>query len=177
MTMTHRPRSTISIDRTILEHPQAVHLHRIRAAIWLYLLLLDRLGEGSDSLEVNPSEVSQAMGVKEGTIRSWIGHLKKGRYIDARRTNGALVVKLRGTRVAIASESPKPPPRAFTVKQIVKSLGEGADPQAIQGVLADYPDAVIRKALAATLAVPAERIRRSRTALFLFLLKRYEEKD
>ena len=45
--------------------------------------------------------------------------------------------------------------------------------EAFEAALKLYPDLVIRRALAGALAPPDERIHRSRTALFLYLLKRY----
>jgi len=57
----------------------------------------------------------------------------------------------------------------------MRALGERREPDAIEDTLAAHSDAVIRRALAGAMATPAEKIRRSRTALFLFLLNRYAQ--
>lgn len=167
---------TVTLDRRILEHPEAVHVHRIRAAIWLYLVLLARTDQEDSTLQVDPPKLARSMGLKEGTIRSWIGRLRKGRYLDARRTNGTIQVRLRRTQSASVGPTPAPKDGSEVIaKRIAQALGEDSDPETLREVARKYPALAIRKALAATLAVPSERIRRSRTALFLYLIKRHEE--
>jgi len=169
---------TLTLDRRLIEHPQAFHLRRMRAGIWLYLGLLARLPAGADSLEVEPAAIGRDMGLPEGTVRSWLGHLRKAGYLDAQRLNGHVHVTMR--RV----ETPLPPPpaprplertRLFTVARLQQALGERGDDEPLQAALNLYPDRVIQRALAGTMAVPAERIRRSRTALFIYLLKRHAQ--
>ena len=114
------------------------------------------------------------MGLPEGTIRSWLGHLRKHRYIEARRTNGTIQVRMkRSSHAPDALEVPAGPPRAFTTEKLARSLGEKRDTDALEEAIASYPDETLRRALAGTLAVPQQEIRRSRTALFLYLLKRH----
>jgi hypothetical protein len=168
---------TITLGRRILEHPRAYHLKRVRGAIWLLLDLLARLPGGSGTIEVEPAAVAGSMGLPEGTIRSWLGHLRKGGYLKATRLNGK-------TRVTIERERPEPedtdppkPARFFTAAKIMRALNERSDPGAIEDALGRHSDALIRRALAGALATPAEKIRRSRTALFLYLLNRYAEES
>lgn len=171
---------TITLDRRLIEHPQAFHLRRMRAGIWLYLELLARQPAGADSFEVEPATIGVEMGLPEGTVRSWLGHLRKAGYLDAERLNGHVRVTIR--RVEALTPAPTPahplsadPSRLFTVASLQKALGETGDDEPLQAALNLYPDRVIQRALARTMAVPAERIRRSRTALFIFLLKRHEQ--
>lgn len=176
--MTPQSPITLTLDRRLIEHPQALHLRRMRAGIWLYLDLLARLPAGADSLEVEPAAIGRDMGLPEGTVRSWLGHLRKAGYLDAQRLNGHVHVAMR--RV----ETPPPPParprpseptRLFTVASLQQALSERGDDEPLQAALNLYPDRVIQRALAGTMAVPAERIRRSRTALFIYLLKRHAQ--
>ena len=165
---------SLTLDRRILEHPRAYHLRRMRAGIWLYLDLLARLPAGAGTIEVEPAAIGRDMGLPEGTVRSWLGHLRKAGYLDAVRLNGT-------TRIAMkrATASPERPPepsrpaRFFTVPKLQRSLGEPGNEEALQAALSLYGDDVVKRALAGTLAVPPERIRRSRTALFLYLLKQH----
>jgi len=167
---------TLSLDRRILEHPRAYHLRRMRAGIWLYLDILARLPAGADTFEVEPAAIGRDMGLPEGTIRSWLGHLRKSRYIDALRLNGKVRVTMR--RAEVAEPAPTVvamPTRFFTVAKIQRALGETSDETTLQAVLNLHSDEVIKRAIAGTLAVPETQIRRSRTALFIYLLKRHAQ--
>jgi hypothetical protein len=163
---------TITLDRRLLEHPQGVHLRKMRSAIWLYLALLARLPKDQDTVEIETPAVANSMGLPEGTIRSWLGHLRKHRYIEVRPVNGGYSVRVK--HVAIAPMAPEVPPlrsRFFTAAKLAKALGEKGDRTSFEAALAHHSDDAIRQVLAKTLAVPDERIRRSRTALFLYILK------
>ena len=167
---------SLSLDRRILEHPRAYHLRRMRAGIWLYLDLLARLPAGAETFEVEPAAIGLDMGLPEGTIRSWLGHLRKAGYLDAVRLNGKVRVTMK------RAEAPEPAPlvtpmptRFFTIAKIQRALGENSDGNTLQDVLNLHSDEVIKRALAGTLAVPETQIRRSRTALFIYLLKRHAQ--
>jgi len=172
----HEP-ITLTLDRRLLEHPQAFHLRRMRAGIWLYLDLLARLPAGAGSIEVEPAAIGRDMGLPEGTVRSWLGHLRKAGYLDAQRLNGHVHVTFHGVQAPVPAPEPKPetPQRLFDVSRLEQALAERGDPDALQAALNLYPDRIIQRALARTMAVPPERIRRSRTALFLYLLKRHAQ--
>ena len=166
--MTTQELLTIQLERRLLYHPQGFHIRRMGSSLWLYLFLLERLTDDEQTVSIAPSAVAKAMGLREGTVRSWLGHLTKGRYV---KTEG------RGetVRVSLRRDEPRVMPatrvdRAFTVEGITHSLGEGAERKAIQTALDEHTDSEIRRALAGALAVPTERIRKSRTALFLYLL-------
>lgn len=169
---------TLQLDRRILEHPRAYHLRRMRAGLWLYLDLLARLPAGTDTFEVEPAAVGRDMGLPEGTVRSWLGHLRTSGYLEAVRLNGK-------TRVTIKHHSPPDPSavataqpsRFFTVAKLQRALGEKGNDDALQAALDAHDDGVVKRALAGTLAVPETQIRRSRTALFIYLLKRHAHHD
>ena len=167
---------TLQLDRRILEHPRAYHLRRMRAGLWLYLDLLARLPAGADTFEVEPAAIGRDMGLPEGTVRSWLGHLRKSGYIDAVRLNGTTRVTMkRAVTPEPPAESPATPTRFFTVAKLQRALGESGNDEALQATLSLYPDVVVKRALAGTLAVPETQIRRSRTALFIYLLKRHAQ--
>lgn len=168
---------TLSLDRRILEHPRAYHLRRMRAGIWLYLDLLARLPAGTDTFEVEPAAVGQDMGLPEGTIRSWLGHLRKAGYLDAVRLNGAVRITLRRQAAGEPTVEATKPERFFTVPKLQRALGESGNADALQAALNLCSDDVVKRALAGTLAVPETQIRRSRTALFIYLLKRHAHQD
>lgn len=162
---------TLTLDRRLLRHPRAYHLRRMRAGIWLYLDLLGRLPTGAETIEVKPAAIGEEMGLPEPTIRSWLGHLRKAGYVDAERLNGTVRVIVKKGFVPEAPVIPKE--RTFTVAKLQRMLKDKLNVEAFEAALKLYPDAIIRRALAGALAPPDERIHRSRTALFLYLLKRY----
>jgi len=165
---------TITLDRRLLEHPEAYHLRRMRGAIWLYLDLLARVPSGAGTIEVEPAAVARAMGLPEGTVRSWLGHLRKAGYIEVERMNGVARVTIE-RKDTTEPEQPAKSTRFFTAAKVMRALGERLDPGAIEDAVEHYPDPVIRRALAGTLAVPTPKVKKSRTALFLYLLKRYAQ--
>jgi len=169
---------TLSLDRRILEHPRAYHLRRMRAGLWLYLDLLARLPAGAETFEVEPAAIGRDMGLPEGTVRSWLGHLRKAGYVDAVRLNGHVRVTVKRSEVPAAAVTPaQVPARFFTIAKLQRALGESSDEAALQAALNLHSDELIKRALAGTLAVPETQIRRSRTALFIYLLKRYAKES
>lgn len=168
---------TLSLDRRILEHPRAYHLRRMRAGLWLYLDLLARQPTGTETFEVEPAAIGRDMGLPEGTVRSWLGHLRKAGYLDAERLNGKVRITMKRTEAPEPPASTIEPVRFFTVAKIQRALGESGNDEALQEALNLHSDAVVKRALAGTLAVPETQIRRSRTALFIYLLKRYAEES
>ena len=144
----------------------------MRSALWLYLDVLARLPQGSDTVELEPTLVAHDMGLPEGTVRSWLGHLRRLKYLRTERMNGGFKVSV--TRLGIPIPLPKPMPRFFTRAKIERALGETGHDTMLDEVVTTFSDPAIRRALAGALAVPAERIRKSRTALFLYLLNHAE---
>ena len=163
---------TLSLDRRILEHPRAYHLRRMRAGLWLYLDLLARLPAGTDTFEVEPAAIGRDMGLPEGTVRSWLGHLRKSGYLEAVRLNGSVRVTMNRAAAPEPSTEAPAPTRFFTVLKLQRALGESGNDEALQAALNLHSDEVVKRAVAGTLAVPDTEIRRSRTALFIYLLKR-----
>jgi DNA-binding transcriptional ArsR family regulator len=162
---------SLTLDRRLLRHPRAYHLRRMRMGVWLYLDLLARLSSGAGSIEIEPAAVGEEMGLPEATVRSWLGHLKKAGYVEAMRLNGKIRVSVRKGFVPEAPAAPKT--RFFTVAKIERALGDKLNTAAFEAALKLHSDEVIRKALAGALAPPEDQIRRSRTALFLYLLRRH----
>jgi hypothetical protein len=175
MTRTPLP-ITIRLDRGLLEHPQALHIRRMRSAVWLYLSLLVRLPAGQNAVELDTAEIASAMGLPDGTVRSWLGHLRTRRYVNLQRSGESVRVRIRHLPEALAPVDPPPArDRFFTIGRLEQALGEAVDREALASALDLHDDAIIKRALAGSLAVPAADIRRSRTALFLYLLKRHAQ--
>lgn len=165
--------TTLTIDRALLAHPGAHHLRRMRIALWLYLHLKTLVGPDGTA-EFDPTDIGRAMGLPEGTIRSWIGHLRKGGYLSARHVGPLIHVRLPvGIGPEAAPAAPAPAERHFSVPRVEGVLGETGAASLLEAALQLYPDATIQRALAGAMAVPDSQIRKSRTALFLYLLKHH----
>lgn len=168
---------TLTLDRRLLEHPTGLHLRKMRSALWLYLVVLGRLPAGTESVDLAPKVVASEMGLPEGTIRSWLGHLRKGNYLSVKRLNGTVQVSRPAEvmRLPDAVPTKEKPTRFFTAEKLARALGDRGDTENLQAALNLYSDDRIRHALAGALAVPEDQIRRSRTALFTYLLKRHDQ--
>ncbi len=172
--MSIRDPITLTLDRRLLEHPRAYHLRRMRQGIWLYLDLLARLAGRPGTLEVEPAAVGRDMGLPEGTIRSWLGHLRQGGYTRARRLNRAIEVTVLGAEFPVRKAEATVKVRS--AEDLARALGEPGNPTAFQAALNLYPKRIIERSLKETRAVPQSEIRHSRTALFLYLLKHHDDK-
>jgi hypothetical protein len=161
----------LTLERRLLCHPRGYHLRRMRMGIWLYLDLLARLPVGAEAIEVEPALIGEEMGLDEGTVRSWLGHLRKSGYVEAKRLNGTVRVTIKKGFVPETPVTPKE--RFFTVAKLQRMLKDKLNLDAFEAALKLYPDPIIRRALAGAMAPPEEQIRRSRTALFLYLLRRH----
>src|SRR5258706_2630741 len=118
---------TLTLDRRILEHPRAYHLRRMRAGLWLYLDLMARQPAGAETFEVEPAAIGRDMGLPEGTVRSWLGHLRKAGYVDSERLNGKVLVTMKradGPTSERPDEAPTQPLRFFTVAKLQRVLGD-----------------------------------------------------
>lgn len=175
--MTTPPQVRLALDRVLLEHPRALHVRRMRSALWLYLVLASRTTVESPDVSFDPAGIGQSMGLSEGTIRSWLGHLRNHGYVKLRRTGGSITATVcHGAAVSVRVESaPSTASRFFTVPKLEQALGETGYRESLQGALVTHADDAMQRALAGALAMPASEIRRSRTALFLFLLKRHAQ--
>jgi hypothetical protein len=174
--MPHAETITLTLDCRLLAHPRAYHLRRMRAGLWLYLVLLAKRPAGAESFEVDPAAIGAEMGLPEGTLRSWLGHLRKGGYLQAMRLNGKMRISVKAPAEP-ETTPPAVPSRFFTVPKLQRALGENGNEESLQAALSLYADPIIKRALAGALAVPSAQIRRSRTALFLYLLKRHAHED
>jgi hypothetical protein len=114
-------RVTLQFERRLLEHPAAYHVRRMRLGLWLYLDLLLRLPAGQDTLDVDPVQVAMDMELPEGTIRSWLGHLRRMKYLDAERRQGRISVRI--GRLGLPEPPPAPRLRFFTVSVRQSQVG------------------------------------------------------
>ena len=64
----------------------------------------------------------------------------------------------------------------FLAEELAERLDEEGSIELYRSYVATFPEDLLRKVLAEVLAVPAEKIRKSRGALFSYLIKKYAKR-
>lgn len=162
----------------LVADPGARHLRAMKQAVWLYLFLLAAVGAGGERL-VNPTDVAVAMGLSEATVRTWLGQLRKAGYLVLAREGRYVWVKITGWKRGLDSEtapqSAQPAKASISeptpAKALALRLGEPQEESLVQSLVTEFGQVAIEALLEKVLAVPAERIRKSRAALLAYLLK------
>lgn len=174
----------------------------LRDAMWLYLALVVT-ADDEGVVEKGFEELSLLTGLKEGTLRSWAGHLKKLGLIETKPFHGSAPTSFvvhgleRKGHPGEHSEL-ETKPREAPARHVLQgdTGGESTSSQNQDlGALAEYvrhglgdeetdlehyaellegvPKEVIRQAFEQARRVPREKIRKSRGALFTYLIKQY----
>ena len=176
-------RQATILRQGLVADPEAKHLKRMRQAVWLYLYLFLAVSPASGKRLLSPRLAARDMGLSEATVRSWLGHLRRQGYVSLDR-QGDLV------RVTVAKwpkqEPPeeaapqKPAPRRapaprLTAAFLAKSLGCPPDEPYLSEVLSQEDAIRVRAALEKVAEIPESRIRKSRLALFRYLITHPED--
>ncbi|RIK82246.1 hypothetical protein DCC62_00445 [candidate division KSB1 bacterium] len=188
----------------LVADPEAKHYKRIRYAVWLYLYLIAFSNLRTGKLIAGLPDIARDMGLPEETLRSWLGHLRKWHYVTVERVGGGLLFKVaKWTDISSvlepkpSAEQPKRP--SWSGQRGSVSLNEKEhplpdNPAEIASYLVDvlhgpgyktrfetisniYPKSIIQQALSETTAVPEGKIKKSRGALFVYLIKKYAQEQ
>lgn len=171
-----------------------------RAAL-LYLALV--VAANSEGLVIRRTEqLAHDLAVSETAIDRWVSRLVQAKLISILSSSPYLTLRLLFWPAATRSveeiheetgskQAPAESAAAATTKQQQQGVGgpgEGedvarmaarvlgeADAATVRELIARHPGATVRKALAAVAATPAHRIRKSRLALFRYLLGKFSE--
>jgi len=180
--------------RDVLEAPLAVAhgAERLGRALWLYLVLV--LAANHRGIAIRSRDrLARELAVPEAAIDRWVDRLVDAKLIDLRSPSPFLVIQLRfWSRMQPSSaflRGSAEAAAAASSKQIIskagdRGQGEGeaiaaelrrvfgeADATELQPLVAGRPEAIVRQALERVNATPGWRIKKSRAALFRFLLK------
>jgi DNA-binding transcriptional ArsR family regulator len=174
---------TAPVRRGLVVDPEAKHIHAMKQAVWLYLYLVTAANPRTGVRIVDPAAVAEQMGLADATVRSWLGHLRKAGYVRVEREGRHLRVTLRRWR-PIGVKSTRQSRRAATAglkssgkaqapldgKTLAKRLGgDPLDPFWERTAASVDPEA-LTQIVEKVLAIPPERIRKSREALFRYLI-------
>jgi hypothetical protein len=166
----------------------------IGEAIWLYLHLL--LHVGHDGRLCRKSErIAADLSIREAEVETWLARLVEAGLVIILSPSPFLVIKLplwsgsSGNQALIRGDSEDGySSRAIAaitnqgekggqgegeglLREILNTLGE-SDPEPFRKVVERFSPAVVQQALARVRAARPDQIRKSRTALFRFLIGR-----
>lgn len=187
----------------LIADPQAKHYHRMKSSVWLYLYLIAFSNLRSGKLIARLSDIAADMGLPEETLGSWLGHLKKRHYVDVEKQGNALLFKImkwqnissefetkasvetiktqsaKKSKISepVAHELPLPNNSSQLANYIANLLNEPTYQAAFESICRLYPQNIIQKALMETKEIPSEKIKKSRGALFLYLVKKYAQQE
>jgi len=187
----------------LVADPEAKHYRRIKQAVWLYLYLIAFANLRTGKLMCNIADIAQDMGLGEETIRSWLGHLRRRHYVIVERQGDDLLFKISKwkniiTEVDSSLPQIKPKKKSYVPRtpthndskgklnfhnrseladEIVDQLQEPGNRARFEEICRVYPLDVIEQALKEAKAVQPERIKKSRGALFVYLVKKYAQQE
>lgn len=170
---------------------------RLGMSLWLYVYLLSVANFRGIACR-NIEKVIATLSIAETDLSTWLTRLAESGLIDVRSPSPFLVVKLRSwpdsepssivnergatesnsysllsnleeSSRAIAQEDGGAGEGDRLLQEILDTLGE-TDAGSFRRVLDHYSSSAIREALSRVRATPAEKVRKSKTALFRYLL-------
>lgn len=185
----------------LIADPKAKHYYCMQQAVWLYLYFIAFSNVRTGKLTARLSEIAHDMGLPEETLRSWLGHLRKWHYVMAEKQGDEIVFKItKWKNIATELEATPIPPRENIKKkagrricpiktdseeehqvhdvtslayEIASALEEPTNQPYFEEMCRRYPDHIIQRSLVEAQAFPAEKIKKSRGALFAYLVKKY----
>lgn len=176
--------ATIQIRRGLIVDAQARHFRSMRQSVWLYLYLLLAVNPATGARLFLPVEIGKQMGLKEDTIRSWLGRLRKAGYILVERQGDYLRIEITRWHVPVppiqkddGPEEKQHRPTGLTAEQLAHELGEEPGDPFWEHAIETWDESTIREVIADVRRVPDEQIRKSRAALFRYLITRRPVSD
>lgn len=181
--------------------PAAKHIKRLGPAVWLLMYLIASAHVKTGKLVTTFSSIATQMGISEATVCSWLGHLRKWQYVSIQKEGQEVRFRIARwktfpgeivphTTTAAENRGAKPRYPEFALKRpltvekaqilaqrIAEDFGEQKNLHYIFAVCKQYPPLIIKEAFTKVAAMPAERIRKSRSALFVYLAKKYAQEN
>lgn len=161
------------------------HYSRLKQGLWLYLFLLISAHPVTGKLVVNPDKISSVVGLSVETIHSNLGHLKKQGYLRSEKEGLVYVVSLHdwpGKHIKaepekIPDENLEDNSDRLTAEDLSERLGNSEGLAYYSSLCERYPQDVLVKALEEVEAIPPERIKKSKGALYTYLVKKYAKEE
>ncbi|MCL4704889.1 hypothetical protein KJ068_06995 [bacterium] len=189
----------------LIADPKAKHYQRMKQAVWLYLYFIAFSNLKTGKLTAQLSDIAHDMGLPEETLRSWLGHLRKWHYVMAEKQGDEVLFKItKWKNIATELEATVSPQQEKLKKntgrriepiqtasgeerkvhdvsglahEIASALEEPDNQPYFEELCRRYSDHIIQKSLEEARAVPTEKIKKSRGALFAYLVKKYAREE
>ncbi len=185
----HLIHESTTLRRGLVADREAKHFRAMKQSLWLYLYLLLAVNRATGTRLLSPGAVAREMGIREETIRSWLGHLRRQGYVRVERVGSHLHVtvkkwgqeSVKETLHSTPASKKAPengdhtPPRSeslLTPEELARRLGAEPVDEFLTEAVEEVDAATLEDIVAQVERVPEERIRKSRLALFRYLLKR-----
>jgi DNA-binding transcriptional ArsR family regulator len=166
------------IRRGLVADPDGRHYFRMKNAIWLYLYLALSVNPHTGKLLSKLDFISSQMGISKETLQTWLGHLKKWGYVSTQRQGESILFKLSRWR-----EPNKPTPKQETkseenslASEIAETFEDKENIGYYQWICENYPENSVKRAFLEVKKMPNNKIKKSRGALFTYLVKKYSQK-
>lgn len=154
----------------------------LHTALWLYLVLRAAAAPETGRLLIKPVELAHLLGVSPETISSLLGRLRVHRFVETRRVQGQLEIRVAdwtpppraqaatATRHGALGGQDEPTGLAYEIAEAFADLDSLAR---YEDLVESHPEPLVRRAFREARLVPRGRVRKSRGALFTYLLKTY----
>jgi len=130
------------------------------------------------------STISQDMGIKQETIRSWLGHLRKQGYVSVKGQGEYLIITVTGLKPiperpqakVLKSDEVVNVEQQRLAQRITQEFEDEDNLGYYEDLCERYPNNLINRAFSEVQKVPQPKIKKSRGALFTYLVKKYASK-
>ena len=186
------------VFRGLTHDPDGRHYFRMKHAVWLYLYLLIEANYRTGRVVTSIEKIRQDTGIETNLLCSFLGHLKQWNYVSTEKQNGHILFKIskwktvpefddflsNGNKKANdaakkpkTSRKPAKPAKPNPLAQeIVQSFQDKDNLSFYEQVCSQYSEDLIRRILQKVQEIPDEKIKKSRGALFTYLIKQYDPK-
>lgn len=181
------------IVRGLTHDSDGKHYYRLKHAIWLYLYLLIEANHRTGRVLTTLEKISSDMGLDIQLLITFLGHLKRWNYVSTQKESGQILFKIakwksipglqelleaKGKNADSSKKKQQKTKRALQeehplVKEIVTAFDDKGSQPYYEQLCAKYPEELILRTFKKVQALPDDKIKKSRGALFTYLLKQY----
>ena len=176
--------------------PNVTHYNMIKQAIWLYLYLLIHASKKTNRVDLSVADIAAETGFKTETIAGWLGQLRKHNFIRMDRDSSTVTItriwqyrqignhlienqesgarsntKTKGKEVSRKADA-----ISESAQKLARELGESDNASFYERICSTYSAGDIERTLSKVIKIPSSQIKKSRAALFNYLIKSYEKK-
>lgn len=180
--MPEPPRRTlrpVTFPVRLLADPR--HARTMHSALWLYLVLRAAAAPDTGRLQVAVEDLARVLDLKPAAVSSLLGRLRTHGYVETRRVHGQLEIRIVDWTPTAQSSPPSPRPipepdhASGLALEIATAFGDVGNLARYEDLVERFPEALVRQAFREARLMPRARVRKSRGALFTFLLKNYAD--